>query len=442
MQNTAKTSTDFLTDTFGVVPIKKLNVSIETYKEPETPLFPLDVFPLDFQSYVTECNNALKTTPDFMACGLLFDFSVILGSKFCIEVKTGWCIYPSLYIACVGKTGVGKTHSIDATVMPLQKISNTYAYDHSLAYKEWLALSKKEKENVPEPKSGQFILDDVTIEKLAMMHNNRPEGLGIYRNELAGWFQSMDQYKSGSGAEENRWLEIWDNKTVMVNRVKTGGDIVIKNTHISLIGGVQPSILAGLFTDTKKESGLAARFLLSYPNVKAEHETDLQVNQSSIDNYTRWINASFTKINSFEQSEEVFKYSEDASVQRKRFFNEMADLINSDETIAAEAAMYAKMKNYYAKFSLLLHVINGGGFDEVTVKTALDAEKLCRYFIAHYKKVLFESENIKDAKRIINENKSLSKKDKIMKYMAENPKIPKTKIAEMFGVTKQYINKF
>jgi hypothetical protein len=439
MQNTAKTSTDFLTDTFGVVPIKKLNVSIETYKEPETPLFPLEVFPLDVQEYITEHQRTLKTTPDFMACGLLFNFSVMLGSKYKIKIKNGWHIHPSIYVACVAKTGVGKTHSIDATVMPLQKKSNGYAHDHSIAYKDWLALSKKEKGH--EPKSNQFMVDDVTIEKLARMHNDRPDGLGLYRNELAGWFQSMDQYKSGNGSEENRWIEIWDNKALIVNRVGAGG-IVVTNTHISLIGGVQPSILSGLFTDAKKESGLAARFLLSYPNAKAEYETKFEVSQSLISKFDSWINIRFTELSSIEQAETIISYSDEATIERVRFFDELVDLINSDETIAAEAAMYAKMKNYYAKFSLLLHVINDEQFNEVTVATALDAEKLCRYFIAHYKKVLFESEHIKDAKRIINENKSISKKDKIMKYIAENPSMPKTKIAEMFGVTKQYINKF
>ena len=91
--------------------------------------------------------------------------------------------------------------------------------------------------------------------------------VGVFKDELAGWFKDMNKYKEGSDKEQ--WLSSWSGKGIYVDRITRQSDYIAKPI-LPVLGGIQPSILASFFTDDNKESGFLDRMLFSYPNLKIE----------------------------------------------------------------------------------------------------------------------------------------------------------------------------
>ena len=80
-----------------------------------------------------------------------------------IEVKRGWREIATVWIAVVGKAGIGKTPSISKTIFPVEKLNNKEISNFIKEYEKYSFyenLSKKEKEEYPEiqkPSKKQFM---------------------------------------------------------------------------------------------------------------------------------------------------------------------------------------------------------------------------------------------------------------------------------------------
>lgn len=51
------------------------------------------------------------------------------------------------------------------------------------------------------PTKKQFIANDITIEALVDLHQQNDISVGVFKDELAGWFKDMNKYKPGSDLE-------------------------------------------------------------------------------------------------------------------------------------------------------------------------------------------------------------------------------------------------
>ncbi len=67
----------------------------------------------------------------------------------------------------------------------------------------------------------------------------------------------MNRYRKGS--DEQFWLESFNNGSYIVNRV-TKEPLLIEDTHINIIGTIQPDILNGIISQ-HGANGLTDRFL-------------------------------------------------------------------------------------------------------------------------------------------------------------------------------------
>ena len=160
--------------------------------------FPLDIFPEEIQHYILECNKKLDANIDYMGCSLLWLISVCVGNTYEIEVKKGWTEPGVIWLAVVGRAGIGKTPSIDNIIKPLNVLNfkeiKRYS-DQMEVYNYYNDLTKKEKEEHPEPmkpKKTQFIANDITLEALVDLHQESDNAVGVFKDELAGWFKDMN----------------------------------------------------------------------------------------------------------------------------------------------------------------------------------------------------------------------------------------------------------
>jgi len=184
--------------------------------------FPIEIFPESVRNYIKICNKTLNNSIDYMGCSLLFLTSIIIGNSSVLEIKKGWKESANIWLALIGKAGVGKTPSISSITFPLEKANNKeikkYIKD-VMAYEEYMNLDKKEKDLVQEvhkPKKSQFIVNDVTLEALIELHNENKNGIGVLKDELAGFFKDMNKYREGGDKEH--WLSSWSGKQINLNR--------------------------------------------------------------------------------------------------------------------------------------------------------------------------------------------------------------------------------
>jgi len=446
-------------DGYGTRRIKKEqepkeNIQIET-KDLE---FPIDIFPKTVQTYISECSTTLNSNVDYMGSSLLWLTSLCIGNAMKIEVKKGWQESAVVWLAVVGKAGIGKTPSISNIIFPLEKQNNkeisSYIKDYE-KFEHYDNLTPKDKKDYPEiqkPIKKQFIANDITLEALVDLHQENDNGVGVFKDELAGWFKDMNKYKQGSDLEF--WLSTWSGKSVNLNRISRAGSFV-SSPMIPILGGIQPAIFNSFYTEENKDNGFMDRMLLSYPDLKVEKYNDAEMSYDTINWFSDKIVSFYESIknNVLRRNRDgsiepiVLKFSPEAKTEWIRIFNEITETQNSDEENEYMKSMLPKQKSYIPRFALLIQVFSDTERkvterDLISKESILKAEQLSKYFIAMAKKIKIDSIETSEIKNVIVNNKGKSTKEKFQILYSQNPKLNKKETSEQLGVSLTMIYKY
>lgn len=420
--------------------------------------FPLDIFPESIQNYIKLCNNTLDSSIDYMGCSMLWMASVIIGNSINIKIKNGWIENSTVWISIVGKAGLGKTPSISNIIFPLMKANNREIKNFIKqnekyhAYKELDKKDQKNTEEIKRPVKTQFIVNDITLEALIDLHEESDNAVGVFKDELAGWFKDMNKYRAGSDLEF--WLSSWSGKAVSLNR-KTAKSAFVEKPLIPVLGGIQPSILTTFYTEENKDNGFIDRMLLSFPELEIEKYNDKEISKeilewysSSVINFYDAIKKDILKRNIEMEIEPVTaEFSEEAKNEWIRIFNDITNIQNSDDENEYMKSMLPKQKSYIPRFALILNTLDcfysdNNDVSTITKESILKAEKLSKYFIAMAKKIKVNTVEVSDIKKNINMNKDKTIKEKFIALYKENPKLKKKEVADLLGVSRQTIFNF
>lgn len=446
---------------FGSRVVKKVKELEEKPKIKKEDLqFPIDIFPQELQNYIILCQKTLDSSLDYMGCSMLWLMSVIIGNSMKVRVKNGWDESAVIWISVLGKAGIGKTPSISNIVFPIMKANNREVkkyHKEMEKFSAFMALDKKERANTEEikkPKKTQFIANDVTLEALVDMHEESKNSIGVFKDELAGWYKDMNKYRAGSDLET--WLSSWSGKSIMMNR-KTAKSSFVEAPFIPVIGGIQPRILDAFYTEENKDNGFVDRMLLCLPDLSVEKFNDEEMDDDVIQWYSDYIIAFYDGIkqyviryNNDDEIEPIIaRFSPDAKKEWVRVFNSITEDQNSDEENEYMKSMLPKQKSYIPRFALILNTLECynsksplNDYATISKKSILGAEKLSRYFIAMAKKIKISSSEVNEFKKIIKANDSKSNKEKFMQLYNANPEINKNEVAELLGVSRTMIYKY
>ena len=191
-------------------------------------------------------------------------------TRLMIDPRRRFRVPPILWGGLVGETGSGKSHIIYTLTEPLEDLQTEYhiRYQHQLenykaALREYERKRKSEDAGDPpeRPVPVDLYASDYTMEAISQILSQQPDrGLLVATDELATFLESMDAYRGGRGADRARWLSLYNGPALKVNR-KTSDQIHVRYTSVSVIGGIQPSVLQNFWREDKTSGdGFWSRF--------------------------------------------------------------------------------------------------------------------------------------------------------------------------------------
>jgi hypothetical protein len=258
---------------------------------PEPPELPLaDVFGDRWAGWLTRAAEAKASPPDYVMAALLACAGALIGNSRWAAPWPGWAEPPVLWTMAVGAPSANKSPGLDAVLSPLKAVERALRAEAEaeltawgekaevakLAEASWReAVKEALRAGQPtpakpaaanpgeEPFRPRLLVNDATVERLAVISSKQPRGALMGRDELAGWLQGMARYSNG-GSDRPFWLEAYGGRSFTVERMGRP-PVQVERLSIGVVGGIQPERLKSLLFRCD-DDGLLARFIPVWPN--------------------------------------------------------------------------------------------------------------------------------------------------------------------------------
>ena len=341
-------------------------------------LFPVDALPEPIRKFVVDGAKAIGCDASYIALPMLATMAAAIGNTRRLRLKRGWDAPPILWVVNVGESGTSKTPAFKLAMRALRDRQRKALdrhdeaetqYDVELAhYEKSLAEWKRDKtaagdppEKPEAPQAERCIVSDTTVEALAPLLLANPRGLLVARDELAGWLGSFDRYSGGKGgADASHWLSMHNAESIIVDR-KTGipRTIYVPEASVCVCGGIQPSILHRALGTEHRESGLAARLLLTCPPRIPKHWTDADIDPASEAKIARLIDRLY-ELQPIQVGEDppravVVGLTADAQASWVRFYD--AHAVEQADLTGDLSAAWSKLEEYAPRLALVIHFV-------------------------------------------------------------------------------------
>ncbi len=265
---------------------------------PEVPAFDLELLPDALRARVEDVGERLQCPPDFPAVALVISLASIIGTRCKIAPKRydDWTVTPNLWGMVIGRPGVMKSPALQEIMKPLQGLQ---ARAHEAYQAELLEhkagkvladvdtkvrkgeieklLKQKQpdreraeqlargivKDDDSQPVCRRYLVNDSTVEKLGELLNQNPTGLLMFRDELAGFFRTLE--RAGHEGDRSFYLECWNGDGAFTYDRIGRGTLHIANTCLSLLGSIQPGPVSDLVRELRGsgDDGMLQRFQLA-----------------------------------------------------------------------------------------------------------------------------------------------------------------------------------
>jgi hypothetical protein len=358
--------------------------------------FPVSALPQPIRGFVDAGARAIGCDPSYLALPLLTATAAAIGNTRRLELKRGWSAPPILWGAIVGESGTAKTPAFKLVMRPVRERQRKALERHAEEMKQYEAdLARWEKEmaawkrdkktddDPPQkpdpPQAKRFIVSDTTVEALAPILLANPRGLLLGRDELAGWIGSFDRYagKGKAGADAANWLSMFNAESIIVDR-KTGipRTIYVPQASVCVCGGIQPAILHRALGIEHRESGLAARLLLTCPPRKAKRWTEADIDPSAEAELVRLFDRLYelqpTIGDDGEPQPVLVRLSADAKTSWRTYYD--AHAVEQVDLAGDMAAAWSKLEEYAARLALVIHFVRWAANDrDLTKPDIVDA---------------------------------------------------------------------
>jgi len=245
--------------------------------------YPSELLPAPMRDFVSEAAASISCDPCYVALPLLAAAGAAIGTTSRLALKSDWIVPSIIWPVLVGESGTAKSPALAAVIEHAhrheKKLRDQYQVDlddyetAKATYEKSLSAWQKSKNEGEPPARPRYpvpqraVVVDPTVEALANVLADNPRGVLLPRDELSGWFGSMDRYVSGKGGGDDAfWLSCYGGRPHSVDR-RTGNrpSIRIESAAVWITGCIPPAVLRRSVGRQRRESGLLARLLLAAP---------------------------------------------------------------------------------------------------------------------------------------------------------------------------------
>lgn len=395
----------------GIITLEDLNADFEEHtsdkpkkrKRRNKPAFPLDVLPPSLNLFMEEAQKVYGIHPDFMGPAILYAAALAVGKTHLLQIKRGYNEAAVLWLVLVGDPGTNKSGALKQALKPVFDWQEETFRQYKTAKAEFDALagmSKKERRQMgesvempPPPRWQQRYTNDTTPEALADILQHNPAGIGVYRDELAGWFKSFDRY--AKGAEQEQYLSSWSLSALIINRKGKGGEpINVPSPFVPVGGTIQPGVIEGIGKDSRSENGFTDRLLFAWPEnqekpIRTNAEMPESLAQQYADGITKLLNLGFE--DPAAHTAHLVKFTTEAQRRYLSYCNDyVKDLCDNTEDNRLKS-LYTKFDIHTPRLALILQMLwyafEDRTRDVLEMETMERAIKAAGYFLKQSKRV-------------------------------------------------------
>jgi len=389
-------------------PELKLSSPISTHLE----TFPTSVLATPLRKLAEEGAAAIQCPPEFIGVCALTAAGAAVGASYVLELKGGWDETPALNAAVVADPGTAKTAAQKLAVEPVydrqallrkQYDSEQAAYDAELARFEQGKVDHKPQR----PRMKRVVVSDTTVEAVSEILHHNPRGVLLCRDELSGWAQAMDAYRSGKGADRQFYLSTWSGAPCTVDRKKQDAPILLERPFVSVTGCLQPDTIRTLLHENKSDDGFVDRILFAYPAARPPGQWSEAIVSPATREAVGGLFERLYELSFCPDGPIRVKMNADA----KRLWVEWYEY-NQQELVEVADILrgaWAKMPSQCARLILISHLTSWAAGETpaaevVQVQAVVQGTTLAEYFKSHVRKVLDvlgESEDDRTVRRLI-----------------------------------------
>lgn len=398
---------------------------------PEVMPLNYDALPYVLREYVKDIADRMQCPPDFAAVSCLVMCGTLIGRKIGIRPKRqdNWTVPANLWGMIVGKSGIMKSPAMSAALAPLRQLQAKAHEEHKSALKDYEADSRVAKFSVdeaegkarslvkqgnaddaaaiirkandsvlPPPTAKRYIVNDSTVEALAETLEENQNGVLVDRDELSGWLRSLD--KEGQQEARAFYLTAADgDKGFTTDRIGRGRGKHISAVTVSIIGGIQPGVLASYVRETQRggagDDGLLQRFgLIVYPDVtkdwkNIDRKPDLMARQrvdSLIEELCNLTPETVgAEVDEF-QPIPFLRFTHPAQSLFDEWREDLERKIRADDEHPAMVSHLSKYRKLVPSLALINHLC-AGGRGPVSDKPLAQALQMAEYLESHARRV-------------------------------------------------------
>tara|TARA_R110002072_G_scaffold37715_18_gene109964 strand:- start:5038 stop:6342 length:1305 start_codon:yes stop_codon:yes gene_type:complete len=391
----------------------------------------LELIPKEYSALINEAYKYKRIPKEYLLSSILFSISTATGLTFFIEAL-GYRNYANLYFTIVGSRGDTKSEALKLATDPL-KLEDDKSYDKFCS-----KVREYNPETDDEPIRKQILLQNSTIESVHKTHNENPNSIGVYIDEIYTLIDKMCNSSSRDGVEWRTFLlQGYTNCYVDVGR-KTTQSFRIKETYPTLLGGIQNEFITKLFANGNLESGFVDRQLFTPKLTENNKLIRGKISENVLKDYSNAVaNILEYKKQSEKQEEPIKKFKITLTKEAEdRLFDYTQELINRKESAGAILKEYnSKMQISIHKLSLIVHMMQISIDMDFTKHLEKETVELAIILNEYY---------LNNLKIILNENyQSKSKEpslDDIIKIAIKNKATQKS-VVDITKVTKGTVSK-
>jgi Protein of unknown function (DUF3987) len=232
-----------------------------------------EIFPESLATPIEEVARRMNLKPECYALALISGISRFLKNGSSTMLVEEWnryrCRTFGYFGALIAESSQMKTPIMNAMVtdpLAAMRKKNQEKFEaQEKAYKEELEQWKNSKDENKGPAPDAPVetipyITKATWEGIAgMVGRNPSQGILWLCDELAGFFKSANQYRSGKGSDKEDLLECWSGNGAVVARA-AGTTVNVGAVSLSIYGNIQPKVLAPFLGDGSDDNGTFARF--------------------------------------------------------------------------------------------------------------------------------------------------------------------------------------